>query len=201
MDSAKLDNELRSLLDRFRLHRLPCWNDLPDIDLYMDQVIAFMHRYIGVVSGDADKILTPAMVNNYVKQKIMPAPVKKKYSRAHLAYLTVICVLKQELPIASVQEVITNLLQTYTEREMLDYFAAFYKERWDSAVARVSEELQPTAGTDADFKTRITQQILEYAVESHAERVIAEHLLQVIADPVKQDPANDKAAQKKKDQK
>jgi hypothetical protein len=177
-----MDNKIKSLLDRFLLHRLPSWNDLPDIDLYMDQVIAFMRRYIGGVSEAADKILTPAMVNNYVKQKIMPAPVKKKYSREHLAYLTVICVLKQVLPIASVQEVMSNLLETYTVPELLNLFAAMYKERWDRAVDSMSNQLksdeEKKSGRD---KSHITQNILAYAVDSYSERVIAEQLLAIVS--------------------
>ena len=67
---------------------LPKWEELPDIELYMDQVIALTNRYLG--NRTKEKMLTSSMVNNYVKMKVMRAPVKKKYTRVHLIYLIVI---------------------------------------------------------------------------------------------------------------
>ena len=64
--------------------KMPTWNDLPSIDLYMDQVIALMSQYLkNFASSDNEgtQIITPPMINNYVKLKAMPAPVKKKYSK------------------------------------------------------------------------------------------------------------------------
>ena len=62
-------------------YHLPEWEELPKIDLYLDQVIALVNNYVGFFVYDPveDKLLTPSMVNNYVKLRLIPAPVRKKY--------------------------------------------------------------------------------------------------------------------------
>ena len=71
--------------------KLPRWDELPDLDLYMDQVLSLIHRYLGPEESPDGKGLTSSMVNHYVKMHIMPPPEKKKYNRIHLAYLIAIC--------------------------------------------------------------------------------------------------------------
>ncbi|MEA4941813.1 MAG: DUF1836 domain-containing protein, partial [Oscillibacter sp.] len=78
---------------RLREQRPVDWDQLPDFSLYMDQVLSYMDRQ--VLRFDGDDGLTAAMVNNYTKAGLLPRADGKKYSREHLAYLTVICVLKQ----------------------------------------------------------------------------------------------------------
>ena len=71
-------------------HALPGWEAFPSLELYMDQVIALINQYLEVFEADReekDYVVTAAMVNNYVKMKIVPAPVKKRYTKVHLAYL------------------------------------------------------------------------------------------------------------------
>ena len=57
---------------------IPHWDALPDLDLYMDQVIAFMEKYLSLFGDSRDKLITPSMINNYVKLGVLPPPVKKK---------------------------------------------------------------------------------------------------------------------------
>lgn len=71
----------------------PEWRDLPDLDLYMDQVIGVMEKHLARLFGE-DVAITPTMINNYVKNRFLPPPVNKKYNRRHLARLFQICVLK-----------------------------------------------------------------------------------------------------------
>ena len=64
--------------------------DIPDIELYMDQVIRFMDVHLqrsDRTDGEDDKTLTKTMINNYTKNKILPPPEKKKYSRDHMLNL------------------------------------------------------------------------------------------------------------------
>ena len=59
--------------------------DIPNIDLYMDQVTTFMDKGLAQYKrNEDDKILTKTMINNYTKAKIFPPPIKKRYSRTHL---------------------------------------------------------------------------------------------------------------------
>ena len=85
--------------------KLPSWNEIPDIGLYMDQVIRLMDDYLSAFESEEsdDKLITPSMINNYVKMGIIPAPDKKKYNRLHVALLIVVCVLKQIMSIADIK--------------------------------------------------------------------------------------------------
>lgn len=72
------------------------WEQLPDLGLYMDQVITYVEQQCRTLYAQ-EKFLTPAMVNNYVKSGLISRPNGKKYSRALLAQLIMICTLKQAL--------------------------------------------------------------------------------------------------------
>ncbi len=78
-------------------------DDIPNIDLYMDQVTTFMDKGLAQYKRyEQDKILTKTMINNYTKAKIFPPPVKKKYSRTHLMLLIMIYHLKSILSIKDI---------------------------------------------------------------------------------------------------
>lgn len=88
---------LEELKARLEEQRPTEWESLPDLNLYMDQVIGYMPRQL--IRFEGAEGLTPAMVNNYIKGGLLPRAEGKRYSRVHLAYLTAICALKQVLPV------------------------------------------------------------------------------------------------------
>ena len=104
---------------------IPRWNELPEIDLYLDQVVNYIEKYLGqyTVNKD-DRIITKTMINNYVKLGIMPAPEKKKYSRSHIAYLIVICVLKQVYSISDIGKLISLTIQYFELSKAYNRFCA-----------------------------------------------------------------------------
>jgi len=104
---------------------IPRWNELPEIDLYLDQVVNYLERYLEQYnSNKEDKIITKTMINNYVKLGIMPAPEKKKYSREHIAYLIVICVLKQIYSISDIGKLISLTIQSFELSKAYNRFCA-----------------------------------------------------------------------------
>ena len=81
--------------------------EIPNIDLYMDQVTTFMDsRLASSRRYDSDKILTKTMINNYAKNKLLPPPVKKKYSRNHMLMLIFIYYFKNLLSINDIQKIL-----------------------------------------------------------------------------------------------
>lgn len=101
---AKLIDEM-SLLDDIKL------NDIPDIDLYMDQVTTFFNDKLGHFKrSDEDKILTKTMINNYTKSGVLMPPVNKKYSKRHMILLILIYYLKQALSIEDIHTIIAPIL-------------------------------------------------------------------------------------------
>ena len=86
---------------------LPKWDELPNFDLYMDQVISLISQYLTVFPHDPhEQVITASTINNYVRLKLMPAPYKKRYTKIHLAYILMICTLKQNMSIADIQKML-----------------------------------------------------------------------------------------------
>lgn len=90
--------------DSLLAFHLPRWEELPNFDLYMDQVITLIEGYLYILSDGKESVLTSAMINNYVKLKLIPKAEKKRYNRQHMAYLIAITILKQVLTITEVKE-------------------------------------------------------------------------------------------------
>lgn len=146
-------------------HKLPRWAELPDLPLYMDQVLGLIERYLGAYPGFDGKGLTASMVNNYVKLGVMPPPVKKKYTRVHLAHLMAICLLKSCLPIASIQKLIAYELENAPEDEVYDRFCETF-ERTNRAAAEA-------AMCEADkLRTRLSP-LYHAALLAQAEQALA----------------------------
>ena len=124
-----------------RQFHIPRWEQLPSIDLYMDQLLVYIANSLGAYfacTGTAG--LTKSMVNNYVKMGAVPPPVKKKYSKAHIAHLLIICFLKQILPISMICEIIRTYLGVYSESEMLNAFSSEYEQILRTALEMLMEE-------------------------------------------------------------
>ena len=105
-DKQQVAEKLRYWQRFMQNFHLPTWEELPDLELYMDQVVSLVVRYVNLQphSAPKDSILTASAVNNYVRLKLIPPPVKKRYSRVHLAHLIVICCLKGSMSLSSIQQ-------------------------------------------------------------------------------------------------
>ncbi len=103
MDEKSLD-ELKRFAQNLLSYHLPRWEELPDFDIYMDQIIALIERYLNILDDGKERIITNSMINNYVKLKLIPKPNKKKYNKEHIAYLIAITLLKQILTISEVRD-------------------------------------------------------------------------------------------------
>ena len=103
---------------------LPVWEELPSIEVYMDQLLILLTQYLSFLpkDGKSGKVVTASAINNYVRLKLMPAPNKKKYGRRHLAYLIMICTLKQSVSIAYIEKMLPNNL---TEQETQKAYEAY----------------------------------------------------------------------------
>ena len=98
---------------------MPRWNELPNVDLYLDQVVTFINSSLNSFilsnvsnsSKTENQVLTKTMINNYVKNKLIEPPKKKKYSKVQLAKLFVICILKQVYSMNDIKDLINIALQ------------------------------------------------------------------------------------------
>lgn len=101
---------------------LPRWDELPDIEIYMDQLVKIVDKYTQPLLLDHTKALTPSMINNYVKLKLMPKPLKKKYGKNHLARVLVITILKQGFEIPAIKNGIELKTDTIEAKEAYNLF-------------------------------------------------------------------------------
>ena len=128
--------EQEDVCSALKAQRLPRWRELPDLELYMDQVLSLVERYLGDDPGYGERGLTASMVNNYVKLGVMPKPVKKRYTREHLAYLIMICVLKASLPMGAIRALMARETAGCGPGDVYDRFCdAFERAGKDTAAA------------------------------------------------------------------
>lgn len=138
---------------------LPRWEELPDFELYLDQVLSLLDKYLSpFVPCEDPHIVTSSMINNYVKLKILPPPVKKKYQRSHLAHLIAIGVLKQTLPLPVVHKLLG-------QKDPINWYDRF------------CELLEQAFSNVADWSCRTDEEMaLEMATLACASKAAAEKL-------------------------
>ena len=103
--------------------------DIPNIDLYMDQVTTFMDSQLAASKRhDDDKILTKTMINNYAKNNLLPPPEKKKYTKEHVLVLIFIYYLKSILSISDIQGILNPITEKYFGNDENYSLEDIYKE-------------------------------------------------------------------------
>lgn len=157
-------------------HHLPRWEELPDLELYMDQVITYIENKVSIFSDSKDKkLLTPSMVNNYVKLKLIPKPIKKKYNRVHLAYLIAISILKQVLTIQEIKDGIMYQVKVCGEKEAYNLFCYEQEEAIRSMVKQISSKDKKVDLTSIDLDNII----VKTATLAFASKIIAEKAIEL----------------------
>lgn len=165
-------------------YSLPAWKDIPDIGLYMDQVIALLTEYLDFIpsTDSKDRPITPTTINNYVRLKVMPAPARRKYYRIHIAYLVVIFTLKQSVSISSVQQILPfglseEAVQRFYERyvEIVKDVALFFTRQAREAAQDI---LSPDSQDDND-DAAVTHMIIQTILIGGFSGILAEKLLQL----------------------
>ncbi len=98
--------------------------DIPNIDLYMDQVLTFLEKELGTVrEATEDKAMTKTMINNYTKNQLLPPPEKKKYSRDHMLNLIFIYYFKNFLGLKDIKSILDPINEKYFgDNDELDFF-------------------------------------------------------------------------------
>ena len=127
-DTERTAKRLADWMEGLSRFDLPDWEALPQLDLYMDQVVILLTRYLEPLSAEEDeRAITASTVNNYVRMKVMPPPVKKKYSRVHIACLVIICTLKQSLSISCIRRLLPEDRSEESVRALYTEFVKQYR--------------------------------------------------------------------------
>ena len=139
------------------------WEGMPDIDLYMDQVVTYLRRQLALFQDDSEaSLVTRSIINNYVKDGIVPRPVNKRYAREQLSALMMACVLKRVLPMQQVKQLLRPGDQ--------DSYAAF-SQGLKKALNREAEALERMEGES------LQDLALDYALRAAANCLMADRLL------------------------
>lgn len=159
--------DLTALQQQMRERRPVDWDQLPDFPLYMDQVLSYMDRQ--TLRFDGDDGLTAAMVNNYTKGGLAPRAEGKKYCREHLAYLTVIGVLKQVL---SAKDMGLLLNQELEDSGSVEQGYRRFCESLDGAMDLTAEQLSHYQNPDKLADCAIHFALLSYAAGVASSRYV-----------------------------
>ena len=168
------------------------WERLPEIDLYMDQVITLMNKQLELFQWDEERLLTSSMINNYVKGGVLPRPSQKKYMRDHLAMLLMICMLKPVLSLPEIDETMRGLhVQEQVEQVYAD-FSARQGDALRAVAARICS--MPEENSEALFRMA-----MELALEANACRTAAARILHVLKSGEDKDAKDSKKEKAKKE--
>lgn len=181
-DSDLIAAKLRRWEKFLERYRLPAWGDVPDIGLYMEQVIVILKQYLDYMPPELkdEQVITAASINNYVRMKIMPKPVKKRYYRAHIVYLIMICSLKQGLSISMIQRIIPSDLDEDALRAIYDSYVERHKIAARLFIEQVRQTAAPLLKHDnpPDFATERTEDmVVFYAIAGTFSLLLAQKLL------------------------
>ena len=198
IDDKDLLNSILASLNRID-HIKP--ESIPDIDLYMDQVTTFMDSNLAPAKRyPGDKVLTKTMINNYAKNKLLPSPEKKRYSKEHVLMLIFIYYFKNILSINDIQTLFTPIVQKYfksmTEKDMTYIYNEVFsmeKDQIESLKKDLLRKYKTAQGTfkDADEED---QEILKrfsficlLSFDVYVKKMMIEHLIDGMNPPAEQD--------------
>lgn len=107
------ENELKKLVEQISSFKQLKLENIPDIDLYMDQVTTFIDEKLSYLKrNEKDSILTKTMINNYTKAGILMPPKKKKYSKQHMILIILTYYLKQVLSISDIEHLFSPVVES-----------------------------------------------------------------------------------------
>lgn len=180
-------DEISELKRRLSEERPQEWDDFPDLGLYMDQIISYMPRQL--IRFDEGESLTSAMVNNYIKDGMLPRAEGKRYNRTHLAYLTAICALKQVLSVKDASRLI-SAGTSIPDRDAERLYAHFRREL-DAALNETADSLNEDVGEED-----LPKLALALALRSYADKLACQRVLDILQERRPQPEKPEKSREK-----
>ena len=177
--------ELKDLKHRMEEERPTPWNELPDLALYMDQIISYMPRQL--IRFDDRESLTSAMVNNYIKDGLVPRAEGKRYGPEHLGYLTAVCALKKVLSVRDVGILLEAGQGMEHDSETL---YTYFCKALDSALTETAQTIDENLP-----KEQLAKTALDLALRSYANQLACSRILDILQPP---EPGKEKKSRHQK---
>lgn len=203
-----VQNILESILESLNRIDYIRPEDVPGIDLYMDQVTTFMDRELATSKRyEEDKILTKTMINNYAKNNLLPPPEKKKYSKEHLLLLIFIYYFKNILSISDIQSLLSPLTEKYFHTDHAIKLDSIYSEVFSLEKSQIEamkedviskyriagETFEGASGQDRDF-LRLFSFICMLSFDVYVKKQVIEKLIDQLPAPDKKGKKKEKGA-------
>lgn len=192
-DKELVVNELSQWESYLAGYSLPTWDSLPNFELYMDQIIVLLTQYLEFLPHEEneDKVITSSIINNYVRMKVMPPPVKKKYSRVHIAYLIIICTLKQSLSISHIQKMLPLGLKDEEVQQLYNDFVSRHKSVTLYFLDQINSFSKPVLNQSSMSDYTVDNLVLTSAIASNLYKLLTERLV-MLQDQDNEDKTHDK---------
>lgn len=160
-------------------YSLPSWESLPDIDLYMDQAISVVTKYLEFPSTTIgfERPITSSMINNYVKLGIIPPPNKKKYSKVHLAYLLIVCTLKQTLDMSTIQKIIPVGLDEDSVKKTYASFVRNQHTAFNYVFSKTRAVADPIFTLEGENQDRMNDLIMQVTASANLFKLLSEKII------------------------
>lgn len=190
------DDLLQSILDSLdRIDHISP-GEIPDIDLYMDQVTTFMGSRLRSTSRnpEEDKILTKTMINNYAKNNLLPSPVKKKYTQEHIILLVFIYYFKNLLNFADIETILSYVTENHFGMEALplsEVYTEVFKlehkqmENLKADVMQKFEAAEETFQQVEDEASRNDLQLFSFICELAFDVFLKKQMIEMITDQLR----------------
>lgn len=195
--------QLKDWLNRIENSELPDYENIPDVNLYMDQVVKFINDSLMPFSKKEQKAITSYMINNYVKDKLIEAPKNRTYSKEQTAYLISIAMLKSVISMDDLSFAINKNLAAIRTKELYKFFKNYESDAFKSNhhVAKVQietidrrfkEEFKKAKNnpqTEERLNKSVNMQLSYVALKFYVEAQVKLFFAQYILDTIK---TNDK---------
>jgi len=166
------EDELKKYENDLKNFKFPKTSEMPTVDLYMDQVIEYTKSFFKIIElGEQKELVTPSMINNYVKNGIIPSPKGKKYSRRHIAYIIAVFYLKQILSLDEVKALIDHQIKQNDESGAYRYFCESLESEFSNCCNHhYNEIINDSTSTYENFS-------LKYSARGIANKIYAQHII------------------------
>lgn len=196
--SETMVEKLKNWNHILNIHSLPAWEEIPSLGLYMDQVMTLLSQYLCFLAKEGgEPIVTASAINNYVRIKIMPPPRKKKYDRIHIAYLIMICSLKQGLSISDIQKIIPYDLTEDGIQAIYNDFSCQYVRSEKFFIKMIENEIGTLLDSAEDSASGLDNLVFSGAVIANLSKQLTSKLLELKDDIEPKPESTDKTAKTK----
>lgn len=183
-------------------HKAPAeWAQLPDIGLYMDQVITYLERQLEFFTmAKSESLITPSMINNYAKSKIVPRTEGKKYGKEHIALLLTVFTLKRVLSVQNMGSLVENIGTASEVEELYERFRRGMESSVRETASLVETALAGATESDKSINSKTLHDLaLDLAVDASIRSYAAETLL-AFANPEKKTSEKEAKAKAKREE-